>query len=137
MPTKKKKRVMSDAHKDALAIGRRQSRVVKVYLEALEAHKPKRGRKRTVETIDARLAVIEATIGDAEPLDRLHMMQERIDLHAERANLDDKTDVGELEAEFIGCAAEYSETKGISYSVWRDMGVSADVLRQAGITRSA
>ena len=36
---------MSDAHKEALAEGREQGRAVRRYLEALEANKPRRGRK--------------------------------------------------------------------------------------------
>src|SRR3954451_8126990 len=40
MPAKKASRAMSSAHKEALALGRNQSRAVRVYLEALEANKP-------------------------------------------------------------------------------------------------
>ena len=50
------KRPMSDDHKAALAAGRNEGRAVRRYLEALEAHKPKRGRKRTPESIQKRLA---------------------------------------------------------------------------------
>src|SRR5689334_9539098 len=46
MAPKKKTRAMSDEHKAALAEGRAQGRAVRLYLEALEANKPKRGRKR-------------------------------------------------------------------------------------------
>ena len=38
-------RGMSEAHKAALSEGRAQGRAVRRYLEALDAHKPKRGRK--------------------------------------------------------------------------------------------
>jgi uncharacterized protein YicC (UPF0701 family) len=133
--TKKTPRVMSTAHKDALEVGRRQSRAVRGYLEALEAHKPKRGRKRTAAAVNARLTIIETTIGDADPLNRLLMMQEQRDLLAELESFDEEFDIGELEAEFVEHGAEYSATKGISYGVWRDMGITADVLRRAGITR--
>lgn len=50
---------MSDEHKHALAVGREEGRAVRTYLEALEAHKPRRGRKRTGATIDKRLEQIE------------------------------------------------------------------------------
>jgi hypothetical protein len=33
-------------------------------------------------------------------------------------------------------AAGQSESKGINYGVWRETGITADVLRQAGISRS-
>lgn len=41
------RRAMSDEHKAALAEGRDQGRAVRRYLDALEQHRPKRGRKRT------------------------------------------------------------------------------------------
>ena len=47
-----------------------QGRAVRRYLEALEAHKPKRGRKRTPESIEKRLARIEDELPDADPLNR-------------------------------------------------------------------
>ncbi len=52
----KRQRTMSDEHKAALAEGREQGGVVRRYLEALESHRPKRGRKRTPESIAKRLA---------------------------------------------------------------------------------
>ena len=73
---------MTDEHKAALAEGRAQGRAVRAYLEALETHKPKRGRKRTPDSMRARLGVIDATIDDADPMARLQMVQERIDLTA-------------------------------------------------------
>ena len=41
MAAKKKTRTMSDEHKAALAEGRAQGRAVRLYLEAIEANKPK------------------------------------------------------------------------------------------------
>src|SRR5438309_2788794 len=82
MPAKAKRTrsPMSDRHKAALAEGREQGRAVRRYLEALEAHKPKRGRKRTPESIEKRLAAIEERLPDADPLTRLQLVQERMDL---------------------------------------------------------
>ena len=45
---------MTAAHKKALAVGREQGRVIRSYLEALEASRPKRGRKRTAESVRRR-----------------------------------------------------------------------------------
>ena len=45
---------MTDEHKAALAKGRNEGNAVRNYLEALRANKPKRGRKRTRESIAAR-----------------------------------------------------------------------------------
>jgi hypothetical protein len=129
------RRAMSNEHKDALAAGRRQSRAVRDYLEALEAHKPKRGRKRTAESVTARLEAVSAQIASADPLNRLLLLQEQRDLQSELETMSDGFDISELEAEFIEVAAAYGEVKGISYAVWREIGVSAAVLRSAGISR--
>lgn len=126
---------MSDAHKAALAEGRAQGRAVRSYLEALEATKPKRGRKRTPESITKRLARIEEEMGDASMTKRLDLVQERIDLQAELEAMDDTPDLSALEADFVANAKGYGERKGISYAAWRELGVEPAVLKQAGISR--
>ena len=78
MPQKKKSTKMSAEHKAALAQGRNEARCIRLYLEALEAHKPKRGRKRTPDSIAKRLEAIAAALPDAEPVNRLHLVQERL-----------------------------------------------------------
>ncbi len=128
---------MSDEHKEALAIGRDQGRAVRRYLEALEAHKPKRGRKRTPESIQKRLAIIEADLDTADPLTRVNLLQERMDLEAELAAKEAVIDLSELEDDFVEAVADYSERKGISYAAWREAGVDASVLRRAGVRRGA
>jgi len=127
---------MTAEHKAALAQGRTQGRAVRVYLEALDANRPKRGRKRTPDSIKARLDRIETDLGTADPVRRLQMVQERIDLQHELEASADKVDLGALEAEFTGAAKGYSERKGISYAAWREAGVSAATLKAAGISRS-
>src|SRR5438105_4654051 len=77
--SKRSKTPMSDAHKAALAEGREQGRAVRRYLEAIEANKPKRGRKRTPDSIKKRLAAIEDRLASADALTRLQMVQERMD----------------------------------------------------------
>src|SRR6184192_344807 len=52
----RKKLTPTDAHKQALAEGREQSRALTAYLEALEAHRPRRGRPRTAESIQAQIS---------------------------------------------------------------------------------
>lgn len=128
---------MSDTHKAALAEGREQGRAVRRYLEALEAHKPKRGRKRTKESVERRLVVIGEKISDADPLTRLHLVQEQMDLASELETADTVVDLQELEDEFVVAANPYGERKGISYAAWRQLGVDAAVLRRAGIRRAA
>jgi len=84
------KRAMTDAHKQALAEGRTQGRAVRAYLEALETHRPKRGRKRTPESINRRLSRIDDDFRYADPMKRLSLIQERLDLQAELDQLEDK-----------------------------------------------
>lgn len=128
---------MSDSHKAALAKGRTEGRIVREYLEGLRATKPKRGRKRTPETVAAQLAEIDATIGDASPMDELLMIQKRRDLSAELDAMSNTIDMDALEEAFVGAAKSYSDSKKISYASWRDVGVDAAVLKRAGISRSA
>ena len=128
---------MSAAHKEALAIGREEGRAVRQYLEALEAHKPKRGRKRSPETIQKRLNQIEEKLDSADPLSRVHLVQERMNLQLELAAKDAVVDLAALEEDFIRAAKNYAERKGISYAAWREAGVDAGVLRRSGIRRGA
>jgi hypothetical protein len=130
------KSAMSAEHKAALAVGREESRAVRRYLEALEAHKPKRGRKRTAEGIQNRLRQIEERLPTADALTRVHLAQEKINLETELASRDEGVDLGALEDEFVGAARGYGDRKGITYAAWRAAGVDANVLRRAGIPRT-
>ena len=134
--SKATKSAMSAEHKQALAVGREESRAVRRYLEAIEAHKPKRGRKRTSEGIESRLRQIEAKLPSADPLTRVHLVQERINLGHELANKEEAVDLAALEKEFVSAAKGYGQRKGIGYAAWRAAGVDANVLRKAGIPRT-
>jgi hypothetical protein len=127
---------MTAEHKQALAVGREESRSVRRYLEAIELHKPKRGRKRTSEGIEARLNQIEDRLVTADPLSRVHLVQERINLQNELASKEEAVDLRALEEDFIRAAKGYGERKGISYAAWREAGVDANVLRRAGVART-
>ena len=128
---------MSETHKQALALGRDQGRIVRHYLEAIEAHKPKRGRKRTPETMQKRLDDIEKRLPTVDPLTRLQLVQERLNLQRELSTTAETVDLSGLEAEFIGVAADYGARKGISYAAWREAGVDPAVLKKAGIGRAS
>lgn len=127
---------MSVEHKQALAVGREESRAVRRYLEAIEAHKPKRGRRRTSEGIESRLRQIEDKLPAADPLTRVHLVQERINLQNELANKEEAVDLDALEKDFVSSAKGYGERKGITYAAWRAAGVDANVLRKAGVPRT-
>ena len=127
---------MTDEHKKALAEGRTQGRAVRSYLDALETTKPKRGRKRTSDSIKKRLDVIETELERSDPLKALNLRQERRNLYVELAGIDDKVDLAAVEEGFVAAAKAYGERRGISYEVWREAGVPSEVLKKAGITRS-
>jgi hypothetical protein len=135
--TKTGKSTMSDEHKAALAKGRAEGRIVRDYLEGLRATKPKRGRKRTPETVQSRLATIDNELQFASPVEELMLVQERRDLEAELERMSDTVDMAALEDAFVDVAKSYSESKKISYASWRDVGVEARVLKRAGITRGS
>jgi hypothetical protein len=126
---------LSDAHKAALAEGRTQSKAVRDYLEALEAHKPKRGRKRTKDSIKKRLAAIDSELKEADPLRRVQLVQEQLDLATELEQAAAPVDLAALEAGFVASAKGYSERKGISYAAWRTVGITPSVLKKAGVSR--
>ena len=127
---------LSEEHKAALAEGRAQGRAVRRYLEALEAHRPRRGRKRTPDTMRRRLQKVEAELVDADPLRRLQLVQERLDLIEEVAAAEAKVDLVALERHFVAAARTYSLRKGITYAAWRELGVPPATLRRAGIART-
>lgn len=133
--TKRTKSPMTQEHKQALALGREQGRAVRRYLEAIEAHRPRRGRRRTAESITRRLATVDALLETADPLSRLQLVQERMDLQAEVAAKSAAVDLTSLEEEFVKAAKGYSDRKGIGYAAWREAGVDAAVLKRAGIRR--
>jgi len=135
MAAKRGPKEMTDSHKAALERGRAEGRIVRDYLEALRSNKPKRGRKRTADSITKRLAKIEGELAEASAIDELQLLQERRDLQAELGSMGGGVDLAELEHAFVEVAKGYGERKGISYATWRDVGVSAATLSRAGIGR--
>ena len=131
----KPKRTMSDDHKEALELGRQWGRVIGDYLDAVAAHKPKRGRKRTPESVQRQMEEVDATIGAATGTARVELVQRKRDLEVELAGLSAQVDIAELEAGFVKYAKDYSARKKISYAAFREVGVPAEVLDKAGITR--
>jgi len=128
---------MSTTHKAALAKGREEGRAVRRYLEAIEQNRPKRGRKRTPESVRKRLSAVNDALASAEPLARLHLLQEKSDLQAELSRSASTDELDTLEKAFVKVAKTYGQRKGIEYNAWRAAGVSAAVLQRADIRRAA
>jgi len=120
---------MDAEHKAKLVQGRADARVVKAYLQHLEEN----GRRRTADGIAKRLAQIETDLATESALSRLKMFQERADLANELEALGRTTDGSELRAAFVGCASRYATSQGLKAAAFRQMGVDASTVREAGI----
>ena len=128
---------MTDQHKAALSQGRQEGRAVRDYLDSLRTNKPKRGRKRTADSIRKRLDAIDDELTTADALTELKLVQERRNLQSELESKSAAVDQTAVEDAFVQVAKSYGERQGISYNAWREVGVPAPVLKRAGIGRSA
>ena len=122
---------MTEAEKTEVA-------AVRDYLKALEQNAPRRGRRRTPESVERQLAVLEGEMEGASVTKRLGLVQQRLDLEADLEALQQagSVDLSALEAGFATHAAAYGGRRGISYAAWREVGVSSATLKSAGIRRS-
>ena len=122
---------MTEAEKTEVA-------AVRDYLKALEQNAPRRGRRRTPESVERQLAVLEGEMEGASVTKRLDLIQQRIDLEADLETLQQagSVDLSALEAGFATHAAAYGGRRGISYAAWREVGVSSATLKSAGIRRN-
>ena len=91
-----------------------------------------------MESVANRLLKIDELLISADPISRLHLTQERIDLDAEAIRL---ANVNGAEPDFSRWRPLHQgrevlrRTHGMTYSAWRQIGVEADVLEKAGIVR--
>src|SRR3954447_18238359 len=81
--TSRRGATMTAEHKAALAAGRDEGRTVRRYLEALEANKPRRGRKRTSDSVERQLNETLDRLAKASALGRVQLLQRRLDLEQE------------------------------------------------------
>ena len=127
---------MSEEHKAALAQGRRESRAIKAYLVAIAVPK-RRGRPTTPEALEAKIATLDRRIlEETDVLARVDLYQARIDAQETLNNMEAVVDIEALETGFVEYANSYSLRKGITWPAWREVGVSAEVLKAAGVRRT-
>ncbi len=125
---------MSAEHKAALAAGRKESRAIKAYLDSLGTRR--RGRPVTQETLTKRVKDLEKRIGsETNVLRAVDLRQARLEAEEAMTAVAATVDREKLESDFARHVRAYSKRKGISYSVWREAGVPAAVLKRAGIGR--
>ena len=129
-------RKMTAEHKEALARGREQGRIVRDYLAALDEQK-KPGRRLDPETLKQRMAETQEAIdAEPDPAKRVDLIQKRLDYEERLADVGDEVDLEALEKQFVKVTNEYSQRKGITYTAWREAGVPAAVLKEAGVART-
>ena len=127
---------MTEEHKAALAKGREQGRIIREYLAALNEEK-KPGRKLDPDTLQQRIEETQRQVdAEPDPAKRVELIQKRLDYEDKLANTGEQVDLEALQKDFVKAAKEYSERKGITYSAWREAGVPAAVLKDAGISRT-
>jgi hypothetical protein len=125
------RRSMSDEHKQAIADARRQTQAVRGYLTALTAPRP--AGRRPSSTPEQLQEQIDT---EDDPVTRLELIQRRLALEARLATEQDQPDLHDLQEAFVAVAADYAARKGITYTAFRELGVPAKVLTQAGIRRT-
>lgn len=124
---------MTEEHKKALARGRRQSKAVRDYLGALEGERKVADEDRDW---DAEISEIEQRIEEEEdPATRVKLIQDKLDLEGKRDSHADLDTMEDLEKSFKDIVKDYSERKGVTYKAWREAGVPAKVLKDAGLSR--
>ena len=97
---------------------------VRAYLEALSTPLP-RGRAVDVEALRVKLSAT------AEPVEKLRLIQRIYDAE-HRVSASDRA---KLEEAFVAVAAVWGAANKITWAAWRELGVPADVLRKAKISR--
>lgn len=127
---------MSPAQKKAMQQGRAEATAVKLYLTAIASSARRRGRQFTPEELQVRIDAVNEEIAAAPAATRVFLVQKRIDLeHRLDAAQTVEVDIEPLQEEFVRVAAEFGVRKGISYDAFREVGVPAAVLRDAGVRR--
>lgn len=129
-----KKKPLTEPHKEAMASGRRSARIVETYLRQLEVRGRAKG-QRSLADIARELEEVETDLAAAGIVERLPLFQRREDLQREALEIEPAED-GQLEQQFIAVAKQYGERRGYSYSTWREVGISREVLDAAGISRT-
>jgi hypothetical protein len=112
---------------------------IRAYLKALEASKAPQPRgRRTVEYLQRKIDAVPAEMEAAsDPLKKVKLAQERLELQAELESRTAVQELDKLEAVFVENAAQMSLEHGLSYAAWRDVGVPSQVLSKAGIKRGS
>lgn len=114
---------------------RTETAIVDRYLTALVDSAPTNG-WHTPERLQAKLDTVETMIAAAKGVERVKLIQERLDIQALMGNPQTAVDLADLEAQFIEVGAAWARRKSVTYTAFRNVGVPAAVLAKAGIPRT-
>lgn len=108
----------------------KEASIVKTYLETLN----KRGPRQIRDAASQLDRVQKQLETETQPIKRLHLVQRQMELIS-YLDSKDEARASQAEWEFVLVAKSYGDRKGISYKAWREIGVPAEVLKEAGIER--
>jgi hypothetical protein len=110
---------------------RAETSAVAANLTALRSPKVPANRRAALEK---RRAQIEQWIAEEpSPIREVELVQQRLDIDAQLAQIDQSARLPELEAGFVKVAASWAKRSGITAAALREVGVPAGVLRRAGL----
>jgi hypothetical protein len=112
---------------------RAETNAVAAYLTALKGPRPSGSSKAKREGLVRRRARVEQWISERSPIREVELIQQRLDVDAQLAQLDQAARLPELEEAFVNVTASWAKRSGASAAALREVGVPASVLRRAGL----
>ena len=113
---------------------RAETNAVAAYLTALKGPRPSGSSKAKREGLVRRRAQVEQWISEERsPIREVELIQQRLDVDAQLAQLDQAARLPELEEAFVNVTASWAKRSGASAAALREVGVPASVLRRAGL----
>jgi hypothetical protein len=110
---------------------RAETNAVAAYLTALKAPKvPARSRANLKRR---RTQIEQWLVEESSPIREVELIQQRLDIDAQLAQIDKAQRLAELEEAFVKVAASWAKRSGISAAALREAGAPASVLRRAGL----
>jgi hypothetical protein len=112
-------------------VRRAETNAVAAYLAALRAPKVS---ARSRPNLEKRRVQIEQWIAEeSSPIREVELIQQRLDIDAQLAQVDQAARLPELEEAFVKVAASWAKRSRISGAALREVGVPTSVLRRAGL----
>jgi hypothetical protein len=113
---------------------RAETKAVAAYLAALKGPRPSGSSKAKREGLLRRRAHIEQwTSEERSPIREVELIQQRLDIDAQLAQIDEAARLPELEEAFVNVAASWAKRSGITAAALGEAGVPAGVLKRAGL----